>query len=185
MVDINKNIQKRYSPVIFKNEVVSDDLIKTLFEAARWAPSSYNDQPWHFLIGRKNKDDTYTLLLDCLVDANKEWAKNAPVLGISLANMISSKTGKENRYAFHDVGMAMENLLIQAAEHDVFVHQMGGYNREKAIQLLKIPDHFKPVAMFALGYRGDLENAPEHLVSREKQVRVRKSLEEVYRTETF
>jgi nitroreductase len=174
--NIHPLISKRYSPVIFSDKEVGEEVLNRLFEAARWAPSSFNDQPWSFIYGVKGKDEIYNLLFDCLMDANKEWAKGAPVLMLSVASLISPTTQKENPYAFHDTGMAVSNLLFQATDMDLYVHQMGGYSKSKARELLKIPDSYKPVAMIALGYKGNQDNAPEKLVSRENNERTRKPL---------
>jgi nitroreductase len=173
-----KTIQKRYSPVVFSNTRISDEILFKLFEAARWAPSSYNDQPWNFIYGRKGEDEVYDILFDTLMDANKTWAKSAPVLALSVANMISPTTNKENRYAFHDTGMAVGNLLLQAAAMDVYVHQMGGYSKSKARNNLNIPKTNEPVAMIAIGYKGNLKDFPEDIQKKENKKRVRKELKD-------
>jgi len=173
-----RTIQKRYSPVIFSEKEISDEILFRLFEAARWAPSSFNDQPWNFIYGRKDKDEVYNKLFDTLMEANQKWAQYPPVLALSIANMISSTTHKENRYAFHDTGMAMGNLLLQAASMDVYVHQMGGYSRKKAKDNLNIPATYEPVAMIAIGYRGDIEKFPKDLQEKENNERTRKELKD-------
>lgn len=173
-----KIIEKRYSPVIFVETEISDEVLFKLFEAARWAPSSFNDQPWSFIYGRKGKDPVYDLLFETLMDANKKWAKNAPVLALSIANVISPTTKKENPYAFHDVGMAMGNLLLQAASLDVYLHQMGGYSKKKAKETLNIPKTYEPVAMMAMGYRGEPEQFPQDLQEKESKQRTRKEMKD-------
>jgi nitroreductase len=175
---ISELIFKRYSPVMFSEKEVSDDALFKLFEAARWAPSSFNDQPWNFIYGRKNKDEVYDKLFEALMDANQEWAKNAPVLALSIANMISPTTNKENRYAFHDTGMAMGNLLMQATSMDIYVHQMGGFSNKKAREFLNIPRTHEPVAMMAIGYRGQKDKFPENLRKREEKERDRRELKD-------
>ncbi len=175
---IFKIIEKRYSPVIFSEKDINDEVLFKLFEAARWAPSSYNDQPWNFIYGRKGKDPVYEPLFETLMEANKKWAQNAPVLALSIANKISPTTRKENPYAFHDVGMAMGNLLLQAASLDVYVHQMGGYSKKKAKEFLNIPKTHEPVAMMAIGYKGEPGQFPKDLQEKENKPRTRKEMKD-------
>lgn len=175
--NVHPLITKRYSPVLFSDkEVRKEDLVK-LFEAARWAPSSFNDQPWNFIYGMKGKDQIYQELFNCLVDVNKKWAKNAPVLILSVASLISPTTQKENPYALHDTGMAVANLLLQATEMDLYAHQMGGYSKSKARELMSISDNYRPVAMIALGYKGEPGNFSASLEERENKERTRNSLD--------
>ena len=175
---IQKLIQKRYSPVTFSDKEVEEEKLFQLFEAARWAPSSFNDQPWSFIYGIKDKDPIYNKLYNCLLEPNQMWAKYAPVLALSIANMISPTTKKENRYAFHDTGMAMGNVLMQATSIDLYIHQMGGYSREKAIEDLKIPKTHQPVAMMAIGYLGDSKEFPKELQDKGNKQRTRKMLKD-------
>ncbi len=182
---VSKLILRRYSPVIFSDKEISDDDLFKLFEAARWAPSSFNDQPWNFIYGRKNQDEVYEKLFETLMEANQEWAQSAPVLALSVANMISPTTNKENRYAFHDTGMAMGNLLIQAVSMDIYVHQMGGFSKKKARELLNIPKTHEPVAMVAMGYRGQPGKFPEKLRKREENKRVRKEIKDFVLNKEF
>ncbi|MFO8236532.1 MAG: nitroreductase family protein [Bacteroidales bacterium] len=178
-------IQKRYSPVIFSDQQIGDDVLFRLFEAARWAPSSFNDQPWNFIYGRKGQDSVYKALFETLMDDNKRKARHAPVLVLSVANMISPTTHKENPYAFHDVGMAMGNLLLQATALDVYVHQMGGYYKKKAREILNIPRTHKPVAMMAMGYKGVFEKFPEDLQQKEQKPRTRREIKDFVFNKAF
>ena len=176
--NVYKLIEKRYSPVTFSNQNVEEEKLFQLFEAARWAPSSFNDQPWSFIYGVKGKDEIYNKLFDCLLEPNQMWAKYAPVLMLSIANMISPTTQKENPYAFHDTGMAVSNLLMQATSMDLYAHQMGGYSKEQAIESLKIPKTHSPVAMIAIGYQGNDEDFPEEIQQKNNQERTRKLLKD-------
>jgi nitroreductase len=106
------------------------------------------------------------------------WAKYAPILMLSIANMISPTTKKENRYAFHDTGMAVSNMLTQAISMDLYAHQMGGYSREQAIETLNIPKTHQPVAMIAIGYKGDLKDFPKELQEKGNKERTRKMLKD-------
>jgi nitroreductase len=175
---IQRLIQKRYSPVTFSSQEVEEEKLFQLFEAARWAPSSFNDQPWSFIYGRKGKDDIYDKLFDCLLEPNQMWAKYAPVLMLSIANMISPTTKKENRFAFHDTGMAVSNMLTQATSMDLYAHQMGGYSKKQAIETLNIPKTHQPVAMIAIGYRGDSKDFPKELQEKGNKERTRKMLKD-------
>src|SRR6056297_1409698 len=176
--NIHPLISKRYSPVIFSDKEVGEEVLNRLFEAARWAPSSFNDQPWNFIYGVKGKDEIYNKLFDCLLEPNQMWAKYAPVLMLSVANMISPTTQKENPYAFHDTGMAVSNLLMQATSMGLYAHQMGGYSKEQAIESMKIPKTHSPVAMIAIGYIGNTEDFPEELQQKDNKERTRKLLKD-------
>lgn len=145
-------IYKRYSPREFDDTVVDEEILLTLFEAARWAPSSYNEQPWRFIYGIKTNSSTYEKLYACLDDFNQKWADKAPVLMLSIAKTYFDKDQSKNRHAFHDVGLAMGNLLNQATIQNLKVHQMAGFDAAKAKEVFKLPDGFEPVAMVAIGY---------------------------------
>ncbi|MFO7939003.1 MAG: nitroreductase family protein [Bacteroidales bacterium] len=176
-------LTERYSPVAFSDKPVDDATLQLLFEAASKAPSSYNDQPWHFFVARKDQEELYPQLFDALMEANQLWAKTAPVLMLSAAQMISPTSGKENRFAFHDTGMAMGNLLAQATHMGLFVHQMGGYSVSKARKAAALPDNMEPVAMIALGYKGDVNQLPESLHEKDQKRSDRKAIDEFVFTE--
>ncbi len=178
---INKLITDRYSPVLFDPGAVGEEKVNMLFEAARWAPSSRNEQPWRFIYAHRN-DDVFEDMLSTLFDENRIWAQNAPLLILSIAKTTFTYKGKPNYYAFHDTGMAVANLLIQATDMGLYVHQMGGYDKEKARDVLNIPEGYQPVAMIAVGYKGNPEEMPEELRKRDKAERKRKFRSElVYR----
>lgn len=170
-------LTERYSPVAFSDKPIDDATLHLLFEAASKAPSSYNDQPWHFFVSRKGDKELYPLLFDALMEANQAWVKTAPVLMLSVAHMISPTSGKENRFAFHDTGMAMGNLLAQATHMGLYVHQMGGYSKSKASKALNLPENMQPVAMIALGYKGDVKQLPESLHQKDQKRSDRKAVE--------
>ena len=162
---IHRLMEERWSPVVYSDEPVEEEKLQILFEAARWAPSCYNEQPWSFYLGEG--------VLDCLVDANRAWAQYAPVLGISVAHLKFAKNGKPNRHAHHDVGLAMGALILQAVDLDLSVHQMAGFSVEKARELLGLDEDHDPVAAFAIGYRADPKSLPD-LTERELTVGSRK-----------
>lgn len=169
-------IARRWSPRAFADRPVPREDLLSLLEAARWAPSSYNEQPWSFLVATKDQPDEYKKLLDCLVEFNQTWAQTAPVLLISVAQMFFVKNDKPNRHALHDVGAAMTNLTLEATARDLYVHQMAGIEVEKTIKTFDIPKGFEPVAGAAIGYVGDPEFLPKQYQSMEKGPRDRKPL---------
>lgn len=175
---IHELIKERWSPRAFSDKPVSQETLCSLFEAARWAPSSYNDQPWHFIVGTKSDSpETYDELYECLLEGNQTWAETAPVLGLSVARKRFVHSGDENRHALHDVGLAMENLVLEATSRDLYVHQMAGFDSEAARRAFAIPGAQEPVAAFALGYLGDAESLPEDLRKKERAERSRDSLD--------
>ena len=127
----------------------------------------------------KNKDENYQKLFDCLVEANQYWAKYAPVLVLSVARKISEVTGKANRFANYDTGMAVGNLLAQATSLGLYVHQMGGYSIDKAREFFELGEDYEPIAVMAIGYKGDIDLFPNDLKERELKKRFRKPLDEI------
>src|SRR5207244_13476066 len=131
--------------------------LQSLFEAARWAPSSFNEQPWSFIVATKQNLEKHATLLSCLLEKNQQWARLAPVLMVSVAKLKFEKTGKPNRHAFHDVGLAMGNMIVQATAMGLFIHQMAGFSPERVRQTYGVPEDFEPVAAIAVGYPAALE----------------------------
>ena len=164
-------LKRRWSPRAFSDRMVEPEKLLSLFEAARWAPSSSNEQPWYFVLATREKPEEHAQLLSCLVEKNQEWARLAPVLMVSVAKLIFDRTGKPNRHAFHDLGMAVGNLLIQATALDLCVHQMAGFSTDKVTELYHIPREFEPVAVIAIGYGLDVKDLPEPV--RESELRPR------------
>lgn len=175
---IHELLKRRWSPRAFQDRDVEPEKLAGLFEAARWAPSCFNDQPWFFLVASRREPERYQRLLDCLIQWNQTWARTAPVLMLSVARLTFQRNGSENRHAFHDVGLAMGNMLTQATSVGLYLHQMAGFDIDKARELLNIPDGFEPVAAVALGYLGDPSQLPEKLEQRERQPRMRKNLQD-------
>ncbi len=174
---IHHLLRRRWSPRAFADRPVEPEKLCSLLEAARWAPSSYNEQPWGFLIATRDDPAGHQRLLGCLVEGNIAWAQHAPVLMLSVAKLCFDRNGKPNRHAFHDVGLAAENLVIQATALGLVVHQMAGFHRDKAREVFEIPEGYEPVAAVALGYPGEPENLPDTLRDRERAPRGRKPLE--------
>ena len=172
MAEINELILKRWSPVAFDPRPVEFEKIHLLFEAAKWAPSGNNGQPWRFVFATRDMPE-YKVLLDLMSEKNQEWAKTAPLLVLVLAQVVSIYKNRPNRLAFYEAGMAVSNLLIQATSMDLFVHQMAGYDHEKAKDVLVIPTRYEPAAMMAIGYKGDSSQLPEKVAAWEKRERTR------------
>ena len=174
---IHDLLRRRWSPRAFSERMVEVDKLHSILEAARWAPSCFNEQPWYFLIATKEGPEEFERLLSCLVEGNVAWAKNAPVLMLSVAKLSFSRNDKPNKQSQHDLGLAVENLVIQAQELGLVTHQMGGFHADKARQLFGIPEGFEPIAAIALGYPGDLNTLSPELRERELAPRIRKPLE--------
>ena len=174
---IHELLKKRWSPRAFDERPVEADKLLSLFEAARWAPSSNNGQPWRFLVATKENTTEYDRLFNCLVEGNQKWAHHAPVLLLSVAKL-EFEDGSPNRHALHDTGMAAENLIVQATALGLVAHQMAGFRIDQARADCKIPEGYEPVAMIAVGYPGDPAQLSDRLRTREAQPRVRKPLTE-------
>ena len=176
-------LKKRKSIVSFSSEMISHEDLMLLFDAARWAPSSRNAQPWRFIYATRDSMEDYNRFFDLLHEGNKLWAHSAPVLALSVAQVISDYKSRPNKYAFHDLGMAVGNLLTQATSMGIYVHQMGGYDGEGARKIFNIPDRFEPGAMMAIGYPGEIDHLPMELKRRELQKRTRNEIDEfVFKT---
>ena len=169
---------RRWSPRAFSDQTVSESNLRTLFTAATWAASSYNEQPWRFVVGRSG-DETYQRILRCLTAANQGWARSAPVLFASFARRTFSHNDQPNPVAPHDVGAACANLAIQATALGLYVHGMAGYDAPALRTALEVPVEFDPAACWALGYRGDPAMLPEHFAKMERSPRQRKGVNEV------
>ncbi|TPE44340.1 nitroreductase family protein [Pontibacter mangrovi] len=177
-IAIHTLIENRWSPRAFSDESVGEEQLEALFDAARWAPSAMNEQPWRFIYAAKEDKAAFDRLSGLLVEGNS-WAKNAAVLFVSIAKTAYDFNGSPNKHAWHDVGLATGNLLLQATDLGLHVHLMGGFDAAKAKKELGIPDGFEAVAMGAIGYVGDPETLPENLKARELATRQRKPLNEI------
>ena len=183
---IHDLILHRWSPRAFDSRAVEPDKLRTLFEAARWSASSYNAQPWYFIVGTKNDPENYKKVLDSFVEFNQGWAKNAPVVALSVAGHKMPHDGSTNRHAFHDVGQAAATLALQATALGLQVHQMAGILPDKAREIFGIPPDFEAVAGFAIGYPGDHMTLPEgRLRDNETGPRQRKPLSSFVFTGTW
>jgi nitroreductase len=164
---INPLILNRWSPRSMTGEELRDEDIMSLFEAARWAPSSYNNQPWRFIYAKRNTKHWYRLF-NLLADTNKVWTKNAALLAVVISRKNFEYNEKPARTHQFDAGSAWENLALEASSRGMVAHGMQGFDYEKARVDLGIPIDFEVMAMIAIGIRGPKENLPPELQDKEK-----------------
>jgi nitroreductase len=180
-----ESIRKRRSIRAFSSEPVEPAKIKSLFEATRWAPSSTNEQPWVFLYASKDQTDLWNKLFDALDEGNKAWAKDAPLLILSLARKKFTRYSGLNQHALYDLGGANAFLSLQAVELGLQVRQMAGFDAEQAVRNLNVPEEYEPGVFIAVGYPGDPSVLPEKLRMRENAPRERYSQEVFVLNRTF
>ena len=168
-------LARRWSTRAFADRSVANEVLTSLFEAARWAPSSGNLQPWSYLVAPKDNTAEHERLAGVLVPGNA-WARQAPVLALSIATV--HREDKPNRHAYHDLGLANENLVIQAVSMGLAVHMMAGFQADMAREVFEIPSSHDPVAMIAIGYPGDPASLPEDLRKKDLSPRQRKPIRE-------
>ena len=170
---VNELIAGRWSPRALSSKPIERHVIATLFEAARWAPSCFNEQPWRYLFATRADPAAFESLASLLVPGN-DWAKNGYLLALSVAHLDFERSGKPNRHAWHDVGAASENMFLQASELGLYMHEMAGFDRQRASALLAPDAGLEPVAMIAIGYPGDPATLAEPQRSSETAPRQRK-----------
>jgi nitroreductase len=175
---VHELIRERWSPRAFSQKQISPENLRSLFEAARWAPSSSNEQPWAFIVATRNDDQNFTKALQPLVEFNVNWAKNAYVLGFAVAELAFAKNKTPNRNAHYDTGAAMSQLTTEATSRGIFVHQMAGFDPDTARDVFEIPSGWDAIAAFAMGYPGDPASLPQPYRDRETAPRVRKPIRE-------
>jgi len=173
---IHPLIASRRSTRAFAATSVEPETLASLMEAARWAPSCMNEQPWSFIVATKENKSDFDRLLGCLIEFNVQWAQHAPLLLLSVATLTFASTGEANRHALHDVGQAIANLTFQATTSGLVVHQMAGFDVEKARREFSIPRYYEPVAAVAIGYSGNPAELPEKLRKKDESPRERKPL---------
>lgn len=176
---VNNLIKKRWSPRAFSSDKISYETLLTLFEAASWAASCRNEQPWHFIYGVKDEDDCYERIFNSLVLWNQKWAINAPVLAVGLAKISSDYHNKPNEYAKYDLGQAVATMAIQAMADDIYIHQMAGFDKDSIIKSFKVPDEFEPIVVIAIGKLGNLEILPKDIKELELKQRSRVRIESI------
>lgn len=178
-------IQNRRSKRAYRTNRISPEKIDSLFEAARWSPSGMNEQPWVYLYATKEQPELWQKIFEPLNDTNKIWAANAPLLVVAMIRRNHERNGQPNGSARYDLGAANALLSIQAESIGLNVHQMGGFNKQKAVENLNIPDTHEPVVTMAIGYPGDPDILPENLKIREVGPRHRQHVEAFVMNKTF
>jgi nitroreductase len=172
---LNKAIENRWSPRAFNDKKITDEMLNLLFEAARWAPSSRNGQPWEYYFVRREDEKTFNEVIDILTGTNPDWAKNAQVLMITVMKKRFDYKNLPNGKALHDMGAASALMAVQASEMGIQIHQMGGFDKEKATNYLNLDsEKYEPVTCIAVGYPGDANQLPADLKKNELQPRIRK-----------
>jgi nitroreductase len=175
---IHDLLRHRWSPRAFSARPVAAASLNQLLEAARWAASCFNEQPWRYIVAPKSQPADYERLLSCLVSANQVWAQQAPVLMLAIAKLTFTHNGSVNRHAYYDVGAATTTLALQATAMGLFIHQMAGFDADKARTLFQIPADYDPVAAIAVGYPGDASTLSAELAERERAPRTRRPVSE-------
>lgn len=184
---IHDLLRQRWSPYAFDpDRSVSEEDLRALFEAARWTMSSYNAQPWRYIVGvRERSREVWEQVLSVLVEGNKPWAMNASVLALGLVEHIFEHNGKENKAAVHDLGAASANLTFEATARGLCVHQMIGIEPDKAREVFGISGSLEPFTGLAIGYAGDPSHVGEEYAKRDARERRRKTLDDLIIRGTF
>lgn len=177
-VPIHALLENRWSPRSFNpNENVEMEVLHRIFEAARWAPSSSNEQPWRFVVGcKKETKETWQKIYDTLDKGNQRWCVNAPVLVATFGKKHFSARDKLNRHYAYDTGQAVALMTVEATHQGLYVHQMAGFSQEKIIAAFNVPDEYEPLTTIAIGIIDYPEKLPEDLRDREEQERHRHTL---------
>ncbi|MCF8360299.1 MAG: nitroreductase family protein [Prolixibacteraceae bacterium] len=178
-VTINPVIKNRYSPRAYDDKPLSKEVINSLFEAARWAASSRNSQPWRFIYATPDDAEQWDKLFDCLIPFNQDWVKTAPFLMMALVQKTDPERNTQRKNAAYDLGLAMGNFTAQAGHLGLYLRNMGGFSADKARENFNIPVIFEPVVMLAAGYLGDESKLDENLSVPKGQDRTRKYLDKL------
>ncbi|MEQ9063740.1 MAG: nitroreductase family protein [Vicingaceae bacterium] len=176
---IHPLLEKRWSPRAFEPKAIGQETVDQLFEAARWSPSAFNEQPWHFIYAERGNADAFKNVHECLNEGNRSWTANASLLIITFAKNFYERNGKTNAHASHDLGGAAANLTLQALDLDLYVHQMAGIDKKAILEKFDIPDGWEPMTMIAVGYLGDVSTLDERQAASEFAEQKRKSIEEI------
>jgi len=179
---IHPLIRDRWSPRSFADKAIADEVLRSLFEAARWAPSSNNEQPWAYIVATKDDKANFDKILGTLVEFNAGWAKNASTLAIAVSELAFAKNHAPNRNALYDTGAATALLSVEATARGLAVHQMAGFDPEKARQAFSIPEGWDAIAAIAIGYPGNPDSLPAKLKDRELAPRTRKPIRDFVMT---
>lgn len=183
---VHELIERRWSPRAFTGRSVDADALRRCFEAARWAASCFNEQPWRYLVAVRDTDaEGHERLASCLVEANAAWAAAAPVLVLGCAREAFTHNAKPNRHAGYDLGQATAQLALQATAEGLSLHQMAGFDADRAREVCAIPAGHAPLVMIALGHQASAQVLPDALRQREKAPRERRPQAEFVFGATF
>lgn len=178
-VPIHELVANRWSPRAFTGETMPVASLKRVLEAARWAPSCFNEQPWRFIVATNDDDAAFARALGCLNESNQRWAKKASALLFTAAKKTFARDGKPNRYALHDLGLAVENLVLQALADGWHAHQMAGIDAGAVRERYAVPEDFETLTAIALGKLADPATLPDPLREREQKPRERLPLSDI------
>jgi nitroreductase len=182
---IHELLERRWSPRAFAERIVDEATVRSLLEAARWAPSSMNEQPWRFVVAVRQDREDFDRLAACVNRWNRRWAQHAGVLVAVVATETFRRNGRPNHHAWHDVGLAVAMLTVEATARGLGVHQMGGFDGDALREAFEVPEGFAPVSMLAIGYPGEPDQLPEELAERERAPRSRSPQSEFVFTGTW
>jgi nitroreductase len=172
-------IRLRWSPVAYEPGTVDDATLHAVFEGARWAASSFNEQPWRFLVARRQDEERFGRMLECLIDANREWARHASAIALVCARTTFARNGKHNRHAWFDTGQATAQLMLSAIEQGLHSRPMGGFDADLARKNFNLSDDHDPICVIALGRLADGSILDDETAARDRSPRERKPLEEI------
>jgi len=178
--DVHELFRVRWSPRSFSSREVPDEVLETILDAGHWAPSSFNEQPWRFVVAKKEDTEAFQTLLSVLMPFNQSWAKNASVLILTAARGNFSHNETPNAYALHDAGAALAYIMLQATASGLHSHAMAGFDQAKAREVLGIPPEFHVGAVVAIGYLDSHDKLPnDQMKKQELAARTRKPLSEI------
>jgi nitroreductase len=172
-------LRERWSPRAFSDRLIDPAAIKRLFQAAQWAMSCFNGQPWRYVYATQDDPAAFERVLATLAPGNQTWASSAPLLAIAIGRTHFEHNSEPNKWSLYDTGAATALLTVQAQAEGLHVHQMGGFDPAKACETLNIPEGYTPISAFAVGYAGDPATLPDALREREAQPGQRKILSEI------
>lgn len=175
---IQETMQTRWSPYGFAERSLPARELRSLLEAARWSPSSYNQQPWRFVVARREEGEPFERLLSCLVEFNRGWARHASALALGIVARSFEGRGAGNPAAEHDLGLATAHLMLEGAARGIATHGMIGIDAARARDAFAVPEGFDPLTAIALGYAGEPRDYPQKLRDRDRAPRDRKALAE-------
>ncbi len=182
--NIHPILKKRWSPRAFTSKAVEKEKISRIFEAARWSPSAFNEQPWRFILGQKGSQ-TWNKIFNTLVEFNQAWAKNADILVITVGRKTLTDSNKPNGSFHYDVGQSVAHLTFQVMHEGLHMHQMGGFSKEKAFSAFNIPEEYEPLTVLAIGYIGEPEILEGNFIKMEKSPRERKPFNDILFEDNF